>query len=97
VAIKCLTCVVVLTVACAACHEPGPSSDRIGASVDSSQRCDVSEPENPYNDGTGHYAGFAWAEQNDPTACGGNSSSFIEGCQEFLRQSAAYEACVDAR
>jgi hypothetical protein len=26
------------------------------------------EPENPYDEGTGHYAGYAWAEENGATA-----------------------------
>ncbi len=59
--------------------------------------CSALMPENPYDDGSGHYAGFEWAESRDPASCGGNSASFIEGCQTFLDQSAAYEACTDAR
>jgi len=61
------------------------------------QDCSALMPENPYDDGSGHYAGFEWAESRDPASCGGNSTSFIEGCQTFLDQSAAYEACTDAR
>lgn len=37
-------------------------------------------------DCSGHKAGYAWAEQNDivdPDDCGGDSQSFIEGCQEY--------------
>lgn len=37
-------------------------------------------------DCSGHNAGYAWAEQNDivdPDDCGGNSQSFIEGCQDY--------------
>lgn len=51
----------------------------------------VEEPENPYDEGTGHYAGYRWAEENDPSSCDGNSDSFIEGCQEYLDQQEAYE------
>ena len=40
---------------------------------------------NPYSRGTGHYAGFEWAERTGGS-CGGNSSSFIEGCEEYYRQ-----------
>lgn len=58
----------------------------------SSQTDACLEPENPYNDGGGHDAGFKWAEENGP-ACDGNSDSFNEGCQEFFRQSERYEAC----
>lgn len=37
-------------------------------------------------DCSGHQAGYAWAEDNgisDPLDCGGNSSSFYEGCVAF--------------
>ena len=37
-------------------------------------------------DCSGHEAGYAWAEQDDitdPDNCGGNSNSFIEGCQAW--------------
>lgn len=54
-----------------------------------SSRSSVSEPENPYSSGSGHYAGFEWAERTGRT-CGGNSQSFIEGCQEYYRQEEAY-------
>lgn len=51
------------------------------------------EPENPYNAGSGHSAGFEWAEENDVSSCSGNSQSFIEGCEEYLsqRDEAEYE------
>jgi hypothetical protein len=48
------------------------------------------EPENPYDDGSGHYAGYEWAMENEPSECGGNSDSFIEGCQEYLDEMDAY-------
>lgn len=44
------------------------------------------EPENPYSEGTGHSAGYEWAEENDVDSCGGKSQSFIEGCEEYLEQ-----------
>ena len=37
----------------------------------------------------GHNAGWAWAEENgvtDPGECGGNSQSFIEGCEAFAEE-----------
>jgi hypothetical protein len=46
----------------------------------SSREC--TEPENPYSAGTGHSAGFEWAESNVVDSCGGNSQSFVEGCEE---------------
>ena len=44
------------------------------------------EPENPYDEGSGHSAGYEWAEENDVDSCDGNSNSFIEGCEEYLSQ-----------
>jgi len=43
------------------------------------------EPENPYATGSGHYAGFEWAERTGGV-CNGNSQSFNEGCEEYYRQ-----------
>jgi hypothetical protein len=51
------------------------------------------EPQNPYDEGTGHYAGYEWAETNNPGTCGGRSQSFIEGCEEYQRQESEYEDC----
>ncbi|SRR5437867_8314373 len=62
-----------------------------------SRDCDALEPENPYSPGSGHYAGFEWAEKNNPGSCGGNSTSFIEGCEAYQEQLAAYETCLTKR
>jgi hypothetical protein len=38
---------------------------------------------------SGHQAGYNWAEQkdiDDADDCTGNSSSFIEGCQEYVEE-----------
>jgi hypothetical protein len=43
------------------------------------------EPVNPYSSGSGHYAGFQWAE-NTGGICNGNSQSFNEGCEEYYNQ-----------
>ncbi|MBT4937132.1 hypothetical protein HON22_04395 [Candidatus Peregrinibacteria bacterium] len=40
--------------------------------------------DNPYSQGTGHYAGYEWAERKGG-ACNGNSDSFNEGCEEYYR------------
>ena len=40
-------------------------------------------------DCSGHEAGYAWAEVqgiDDPDECGGNSQSFIEGCEEYATE-----------
>lgn len=41
---------------------------------------------NPYTYGTGHHAGFEWAQSNDVSHCTGNNSSFIGGCEEYIKQ-----------
>lgn len=64
-----------------------------GSSSYSSRNC--LEPENPYGSGSGHYAGFEWAENKSPLYCTGNSNSFIEGCEEYLYQLENYENCAD--
>jgi len=40
-------------------------------------------------DCSGHEAGYEWAEEQgitDPDDCGGNSDSFIEGCQAYAEE-----------
>ena len=51
------------------------------------------EPQNPYNESSGHYAGFNWAMENN-WDCDGNSESFNEGCQEYFQQLDKYDECV---
>lgn len=69
---------------------PSESSGRDGGTA-SANGC--SEPENPYDEGSGHYAGFDWAERTGTGSCGGNSESFIEGCEEYQNEEAAFEEC----
>lgn len=41
------------------------------------------------DDCSGHEAGYNWAEEKgiiDPEDCGGNSSSFIEGCESYAEE-----------
>ena len=57
--------------------------------------CSNLEPENPYSEGSGHYAGFEWAERKEPSYCTGNSNSFIEGCEEYQSQAEDYENCLN--
>jgi hypothetical protein len=63
---------------------------------------DVEQPDfdNCTQDCSGHEAGFQWAQEHDLTdedECGGNSDSFIEGCQAFVseRQDVAEEQAQD--
>lgn len=40
-------------------------------------------------DCSGHEAGYDWAEEkdiDDPSDCGGNSNSFIEGCESYAEE-----------
>lgn len=54
--------------------------------------CSSIKPQNPYSYDTGHSAGFEWgAEGKD---CGGNSDSFIEGCNEYQNQENSYQYCL---
>lgn len=55
--------------------------------------CSVYEPENPYDYDTGHYAGYEWGQNGND--CGGNSDSFIEGCEEFEAQDEMYTSCLE--
>lgn len=50
-------------------------------------------PENPYDEDSGHYAGYNQAKQNDGV-CNGNSDSFNDGCNEYYDQLNQYEACL---
>ena len=45
----------------------------------------IGEPFGCTEDCSGHEAGFEWAKQNEITDgwCGGNSESFVEGCQAY--------------
>lgn len=43
------------------------------------------EQGNPYDDGSGHDAGYKWAERTGGD-CNGNSASFNEGCEEYHLQ-----------
>lgn len=45
-------------------------------------------------DCSGHEAGYQWAEDNgidDPSDCGGNSNSFIEGCEAYAEEQSEEE------
>lgn len=44
-------------------------------------------------DCSGHEAGYDWAEEQgitDPSDCGGNSNSFIEGCESYAEENGDY-------
>ncbi len=68
------------------------SSYSSGSNSIFSSRDDCSEPENPYDYGSGHYAGWEWGENGN--YCSGNSNSFVEGCEEYEYAESAYEECL---
>lgn len=92
-------------------EERGADSDGTGADASDVGAYDVEDSGNYVctEDCSGHEAGFAWAQANDvadASDCGGNSQSFIEGCEAFAEerqeqadqeaQEAAEQAAEDA-
>ncbi len=61
--------------------------------VTSKPDCTSLAPQNPYSDDSGHSAGFEWGASGK--SCGGNSESFITGCEEYQNQENAYQFCLD--
>src|SRR5438477_651799 len=70
---------------------PATPSDSKETQKSASRNC--IEPENPYDEGSGHYAGYEWAQRNGSPACAGSSQSFVEGCEEYETQESEYEEC----
>ena len=52
----------------------------------SSFNCLSCSTRNPYGPGTGRFEGFDWARKNNVVSCEGESRSFRNGCEEYLRQ-----------
>jgi len=87
--------VIAVGLGCLSCSNPNARQDDDSSSrtsPSSKKDCSSLEPHNPYGAGTGHYAGYKWGE--DGKACGGNSTSFVEGCEAHEAQQEAYEACT---
>ena len=78
-----------LLVTAAGCS-PAPSSSNNEETV-AARNC--TEPENPYTEGTGHYAGYEWADGKGSGSCSGSSQSFNEGCEEYEQQESEYQDC----
>jgi hypothetical protein len=87
-AITTLTLATLMAVGC----KSTPSSST--SSGDEAASC--SEPQNPYDEGSGHYAGYEWAEEHSGS-CETGSTSFNEGCDEYDSQEDAYDKCVARR
>jgi hypothetical protein len=66
-------------------------SSKSAAKKQSIEECII--PHNPYNDSSGHDAGFDWARLSDGK-CDNRSQSFNEGCSEYYRQLAQYNKCT---
>jgi hypothetical protein len=79
----------ILTFGCRS-SAPADSSDS-GGGASSTSEC--IGPENPYDEGSGHYAGYEWALNNGSGSCSGHSQSFNEGCEEYESQQAEYDDC----
>lgn len=81
----------------AGCGDPStsasPPSLAEGPSTGNVVDCSSLEPENPYDDDSGHDAGYKWAIEHEPASCTGNSDSFEEGCEQYLQRLTAYQAC----
>lgn len=84
--ILCMTLSAVLAIAACTSSSPEKTNEE-----ETARHC--TEPQNPYDEGSGHYAGYEWAETNNPGTCGGRSQSFIEGCEEYQHQESEYEDC----
>ncbi len=88
-------------------EEHGADSDGTSANASNVDAYDVDDVRNYVctDDCSGHEAGFEWAQENDvsdSSECGGNSHSFLEGCEAFAEarqeqaNSAAQEAAEEA-
>jgi hypothetical protein len=71
------------------CGASTKSSDEENAG--SASRCE--EPQNPYSEGSGQYAGYVWAEEKGSGECNCSSQSFNEGCEDYEAQEAKYKEC----
>jgi hypothetical protein len=65
-------------------------------SSSSEEEATCSEPQNPFDEGSGHYAGFEWAAEHNGT-CETSSTSFNEGCDEYETQEDRYTRCEARR
>lgn len=75
-----------IIVACSSPKSTNDDEDSAGSAVN------CTEPENPYSEGSGHYAGYEWAESHGGS-CNGRSQSFNEGCEEYEQQESEYQEC----
>lgn len=74
----------------------GCSSSKSDEKDEKGEAASCVEPENPYTAGSGHYAGYEWAESHGAD-CNGRSQSFNEGCEEYEEQEAEYQECEEKK
>lgn len=84
-----LSALLVLT----ACGSSEPSDEAIDQAYENAQDQlsgtsfeDTGDTSDCTEDCSGHDAGYNWAQEQgitDPSDCGGNSQSFVEGCQAY--------------
>jgi hypothetical protein len=67
------------------------STENSGSKEENEVVCE--EPVNPYTEGTGHHAGYEWAESEGSGTCNGSSQSFNEGCEEYETQVDEHDEC----
>lgn len=73
----------------------GCSSPKSDSKEENAANC--VEPENPYAQGSGHYAGYEWAEAHGGGDCNGQSQSFNEGCEEYEQHETDYQECLQKK
>jgi len=75
-------------------YTPTDSYDTYSTQDDISDDVVTSDNWTCTDDCSGHDAGYEWASDHgitDPDDCGGNSDSFIEGCQAYANEQAIEE------
>jgi hypothetical protein len=69
------------------------ASQSSGSDEEGGADASCTEPHNPYTEGTGHYAGYEWAENKGSGTCSSSSESFNQGCEEYESQESEYQDC----
>jgi hypothetical protein len=86
-----ITALALTTLMVVGCKSTSSSSSSSG-----DEEASCTEPQNPYDEGSGHYAGYEWAAEHSGS-CESGSTSFNEGCDEYDSQEDAYDKCVAKR
>ncbi len=92
-----ITCLLMLAFLLSGCtSEDGDSTERMREEFNNGRVIDMAVDEDLTRDNwdctgdcSGHEAGYEWADDkgiSDPSDCGGNSESFIEGCEAYANE-----------